>query len=242
MLSFLIAIPLLIASVTKSVDSGFFLRTLYRLLPIPKILLPIVVLFILATSWFVVAGLILQNCSFFIVPLGIAYLTIATFVTLIRWLLRPSHSCDCYGPGISVHPILSICINLACISALFFVPTTSCLAADLQYNGTLVIIGIILARLSTYTPIWDLSLTAPQKIWKDEAISHKTHIVAYLSPSCDSCSRWLPILISAHRNIPLYIISDEEFVGLPHTITIIRKCVPTPVFEPRLASPPLSNT
>ena len=223
MISFMVALPLLIAAISKSVDSGFFLRSLDRILPIPKILLPLCALVILGINWFLVSGLLFQNCSFFIRPLGFVFLGMATLITLIRWLIRPSHSCDCYGPGITVHPLLSVLINIACLVGLWFLPMTPCVLGDIQYNASLVMVGIILGRFSVDAPLWDLSATAPGKIWKEEAIPHSTHIVAYLSPSCASCTPWFPLLISAHRTIPVSIVGSEEFVQLPETLFLLHK-------------------
>ena len=221
MLSILIALPFLLSAISKSIDSGFFLRQLARSTKFPQTILPVFALCVLGINWLLVAGFLTKNCSFVIIPIAVFYLLCATLVTIIQWIKTQKPSCGCYGPGIVVHPLLSISINILCLFGISLLEQNDCTVNHLQIDGVTVLAGLILARFSAFRPLIDLSPTAIDKIWTQTPhYNGKLHLVAFLSPNCDSCKEWLPVLITIHKKIPVHIITADSFTGMPQSVHI----------------------
>ena len=217
MIPVFIALPFALSALTKSIDCGFFLRQLGRSIPLPQPLIPIVALTVLAMNWFLVIALVLNTCIFFVRPIAIGYLSIASIFSLIYWIKYKRPSCGCYGPAVSVHPLLSITINMICINLILGLTSTACTHQSLQYIFITILIGVLLGRQSIHRPLIDLSATAVGKMWiKDDALP--LNVIAYLSPKCTSCQSWLPALNIISKQQPVTVISASPISGLSPSI------------------------
>ena len=220
MIAFLVAIPFAISALTKSIDSGFFLRQIGRTTSLPQVLIPIVALIVLALNCFLVMALVLNNCGFITRPLGIGYLAIASVLSLTHWFAHKRPSCGCYGPALNVHPLLSISINVTCIALLCYLPNSTCTHQSLQYILIFMLLGVIIGRQSIHKPLIDLSVTAEGKTWTKGAKA-PLQIVAFLSPQCSSCQTWISALNVLSKQHPVVVVSYSEINSL--TPSIIRQ-------------------
>ena len=209
MISFLIGIPFLLSALSKSIDSGFFLRLLAKLrLPTP--ITSLLAVLIISVLWFVWGGFALSQCTSITIPMAKIFLYLAIPITLVQWFVLKRPSCGCYGPGLRVPPAISIGIDVLLLIAISKLPFHSCTRESLQFLLVPVIIGIVLSRMSQKSPLLDLSPTAINKKWTHPSLGNDRTLVAFISPTCSTCSQWYPILLAVHRHLPVLVLSSAE--------------------------------
>ena len=209
MLSLLIGLPFLLSALSKSIDSGFFLRQLAKLrLPTP--ITSLLAVLILSALWFICGSFLLSRCTSVAIPLANIFLSLAIPITIVQWFVLKRPSCGCYGPGLRVPPPISIGIDALLLVAIANIPSHTCNRDSLQIILVTVIVGIVLSRISQQSPILDLSPTALNKKWTHSSLGSEKTLVAFISPTCSTCAQWYPILMAVHRHIPVLILSSAE--------------------------------
>jgi len=212
MISFFIGIPFFLSAITKSIDTGHFLRQIGKLrLPTP--ITSLIAICTLSTLWFLAGSLLFSRCTLIAIPIAKLFLFLAIPLTLIRWVLHKRPSCGCYGPGIRVPPLFSILIDSALLIGLSNLSTTTCTRDSLQILLIPIILGVVLSRMSQQKPLLDLSPTAIKKRWIHHSFGKGKGLIAIVSPKCSICSQWFPVLQAANRHIPVLVFSPEEVDG-----------------------------
>ncbi|MAA80131.1 MAG: hypothetical protein CL916_12830 [Deltaproteobacteria bacterium] len=205
-MSVLLALPFLLSALSKSLDSGFFVRQIQRLGFLPNSVSGLLGVFILATIWGITASLLFGYCYDLIVPLAQFFLLLATLITALQAWKQKRPSCGCYGPGLIVPPSISIIVNILIIIGLNTLDISTCTHNSLRTTIVFMLIGVVLGRFSQTSPLIDFSPTAIGKIWKTKS-NHEWQIVAFLSQECDVCHLWNPVLNALHKHYPVQVFT-----------------------------------
>ena len=206
MISFFLALPFLLSALSKSLDSGFFVRQIQRLGFLPNSVSGLASVLILAVIWGITACLMLGHCYELIVPLAQGFLFFAALITALQAWKQNRPSCGCYGPGLIVPPSISITINVVVIFGLTTLGPSTCTHDSLRTTIIFVLAGIILGRFSQKSPLIDFSPIAVGNVWKTKT-SHEVQVVAFLSQECDVCHLWVPVLNALHKHHPVHILT-----------------------------------
>ena len=217
-MTLILALPFLLSALTKSIDSGRFLRQILRLGGFPKSLSPILTTCTIAILWFISMALLFGSCLSLAVILIRVFLFIAIVATLVQWLQQQRPSCECYGPALPISPQMSIAIDIALLWGTSFLPLDVCTHTNMKEILPCVLFGIILARISSTKPILDLSKTGIGKKWTMTLSDTETMLVAFVSPECPICAQWLPILYALSKEHSIHIISTTKPEFLPESI------------------------
>jgi hypothetical protein len=207
MIPALIAIPFLLSSISKSIDSGFFVRQIYRLGFIPSSVASLSAVLILATLWLISGSFVLGTCQTFTIPIAQGFILLAIAITLLQWWQQRRPSCGCYGPGLPISPPISILIDVLIFVGLYTLPTSLCSHSALQPLAIFVLFGLIMGRFSLQKPLFDLSPTAIGRNWKHTSFPSSNGIVAFISPECEVCAEWIPVLYALGKHHSVHILS-----------------------------------
>lgn len=206
MISFFLSLPFFLSALSKSLDSGFFMRQIQRLGFLPNSVSGFASVIILALLWGLASGLAFGYCYDLIVPLAHGFLVVATLITVLQAWKQNRPSCGCYGPGIIVPPSISIAINTIVMIGLTSLHSSTCTHDSLRTIFVFMLAGIILGRFSQRSPLIDFSPVAIGNTWNTKA-KHEWHVVAFLSQECEVCRRWEPVLHALHKHYPVHVLT-----------------------------------
>ena len=204
MISFFLAVPFCLSALSKSLDSGFFVRQIHRLGFVPNSVCGFASVVILAALWGISSSLLFGHCYGLTIPLAQAFLIFATVITALQAWKQNRPSCGCYGPGLIVPPSISIIVNLLVIIGLETLEASICTHESLRTITIAAIIGVVLGRFSQSTPLVDFSPIAIGKIWKTKE-NQEWQVLAFLSQECEVCLQWKPVLNALNKHYPVQI-------------------------------------
>ena len=215
MISLFLSLPFLLSALSKSLDSGYFLRHIQRLGFLPNSICGFVGVLLIATIWGISTSLIFGLCFGFIVPAAQIFLLFATLITVVEAWKQNRPSCGCYGPGLIVSPSISVIINIILLVGLSHLDTSTCTHSSLRIITICMIIGVVLGRFSQSSPLIDFSPTAIGKIWRTKT-KYEWQVIAFLSQECDVCHLWKPVLNALDKHYPVHVLTTEcSFENVP---------------------------
>ncbi|MEM7248881.1 MAG: MauE/DoxX family redox-associated membrane protein [Acidobacteriota bacterium] len=139
--------------------------------------------------------------------------TFAVFVVLLGhgWW-RGATDCGCHGPGVAMHPLVSLVLDLGLLVCLLLIraqvpawPLAWGLASLVVFLLVVVFCWLQADALARGRGPWlDLSAARPGQLLPsglvdDTAGSGRTQLVALLAPDCPLCQAWLKVLATVHR-------------------------------------------
>lgn len=208
MISVFLSLPFLLSAVSKSLDSGYFVRHIQRLGFLPNSVCGLISVLLLAILWGISTALMFGYCYGLIIPIAQVFLLLATLITAIESWKQKRPSCGCYGPGLAVSPSISIMINIIVIVGLSTLQNSTCTHTSLRTMLVCMLIGIVMGRLSQSSPLIDFSSIATGKKWSTKS-DHEWQVVAFLSNECEVCHLWKPVLHALHKHYPVHIITAD---------------------------------
>ena len=208
MISVLLSLPFLLSAMSKSIDSGYFVRQVQRLGFLPNAVSGLLCVLILGILWGVAASLGSGRCTGLSIPIAQTFLVGAILITSLQTWKQNRPSCGCYGPGLVIPPLFSIIIDVALLFGLSDIDSSSCTHESLRSISIVVVVGLLMGRASLLSPIIDFSPLAKGK--KSPYPTHKERsVIAFLSNECMVCTQWYPILYALNKHYPVHIISSE---------------------------------
>lgn len=208
MIAVLLSIPFFLSAISKSIDSGHFVRQVQRLGFLPSSVCGFLCVIILGLVWSIASSLFLGVCHGLILPFTQAFLCCAMLITVLQAWKQQRPSCGCYGPGITVPPAISIIIDLILLIGVHNLEPAPCTHESIRIILVMVIIGLFLGRTSLSSPIIDFSPIARGKKWV-QPTKEEISIIAFLSIDCTTCAQWQPVLNALNKHHPVQIITSQ---------------------------------